>query len=114
MRSDARHQGMLDVGRNESLGKGRKLNDVVYKKTNRGGQVPFSLLRGLGMGKQDCRLSDLCLEHKQAWHMCIYAASIDEMFRTELLPHRSVVCWGVWSEFIAAVVLKGDSGFSTW
>lgn len=44
---------------------GRKLNDVVYKKTNRGGQVPYSPLRRLGMGKQDCRLSDLYLEHKQ-------------------------------------------------
>jgi len=46
--------------------KGRKLNDVVYKKTNHGGQVPYSPLRRLGMGKQDCRLSDLYLEHKQA------------------------------------------------
>lgn len=70
-------------------GKGRKLNDVVYKKTNRGGQVPFSPLRSLGMGKQVCRLSDLYLEHKQAWRT--YAAAIDEMFGTEL-PHRSVVC----------------------
>jgi len=84
MQSDAQHQGMLDVGRNESLGNGRKLNDVVYKKTNRGGQVPYSPLRRLGMGKQDCRLSDLYLEQKQARH--IYAGLIDEMFV------RSVVC----------------------
>ena len=90
MRSDAQHQGMLYVGRNESLGKGRKLNDVVYKKTNSGGRVPYSPLRRLGMGKQDCRLSDLYLEHKQAWR--IHATLIDEMFGTELLSHHSVVC----------------------
>jgi len=87
---------------------GRKLNDVVYKKTNSGGQVPYSPLRLLGMGKQDCPLSDLYLEHKQAWR--IYATLIDEMFRAELLPHRSVACWGLWFEFIAAVVLKEEVG----
>jgi len=31
---------------------------------------------------------------------------IDEMFGTELLPHRSVVCWGLWFEFIAAVMQR--------